>query len=135
MPKYKWEIGKTYKTVNGCDATLVARLNSELCPLLFVITKADGQQIVCHRNDRGILISTRDCYAYNVVPPELVKTSMFVTAYARHTRNVTGGSYISLEQARRAATHKRFISVLELQYEDDELVNVVIHPAKAEESK
>ena len=135
MPKYKWEIGKTYKTVNGCDAKLVTRLNSDKFPLVFVLTNINGQQDVIRRNDQGALPNVRDDYEYNVVPLEPVKTSMFVTVYTRHTRNVTGGSYVSLEQARRSAAHNQLISVLELQYEDDELVNVVIHPAKAEESK
>lgn len=133
MPK--WEIGKTYKTVNGCDAKLVARLNRSQFPLLFIITKTDGIQDSVCRNDQGVLPNVRNNYEYNVVPPELVKTSRFVTAYALASpgREMTGGTYLSLEQARRTALHAK--NILELQYEDDELVNVVIHPAKAEERK
>lgn len=128
MPK--WEIGKTYKTVNGLDAKLIHKLDEKQDrPLVFVITNKNGSQFISERDEQGRLLKDQT-YSLNIVPPEPDKTSRFVNVYG----GFVCGNYSTHNEASLASAKNR-VGVLEFQFEDGEYVGTVFHPANEGEDK
>lgn len=129
MPK--WEIGKTYKTVDGLDAKLIYRTNSKDHPLVFVITMRKGSQFIAERTEQGLTTMLKDkIYRFNVVPPEPDKTSRFVNV----CDGSVWGNYSTYDYA-IGHPFKSRVGVLEIQFEDGEYCGTVFHPVNKGEDK